>query len=340
VAAGAWPAATIVSAGTSAHHRGQHVTVATIDGGKSALRLRIVADGRQAEGRGPGFTFGSDPDSDRRSMTEAIGIALAEARRALPELAAQPAADVAFVGLTGLPGEAEQVAMLEAELSVDLARRVFVVDDGLLAHAGALGGPGTVASVGTGINITTITADGTAVVHDAWGPVIGDRGSAYAIGLAGIRAVAASLDGAGPPTELADHLGELMGGRIRSLETLQRFTRRPDITSRIASFAEQVLTLASGGDAVARAISDAAAGELAATLSAAAALEHPITWSGRLLDAHPAYLSAIIAACPPEVAARIQAPRGTALDAGPVLERALDDPADPYHLTFRRDATA
>jgi len=315
--------------------------VATIDGGKSALRLRIVAGARQAEGRGPGFNFGSDLDSDRFSMTEAIGIALTEARRALPDdLGGSPAADLAFVGLTGLPGEAQQVALLEAELSVDLARRVFVVDDGLLAHAGVLGGPGTVASVGTGINITTITADGTATVRDAWGPVIGDRGSAYAIGLAGIRAVAASLDGVGPATLLADHLDELMGGRVQSLETLQRFTRRPDITSRIASFAEQVLTLAADGDAVAQAIGDAAAVELAATVSAAAVPEHPITWSGRLLDAHPAYLAAIVAACPHEVAARIRAPHGTGLDAGPVLARSLDDPADVYHGAFRRDATA
>lgn len=317
------------------------MTVAIVDGGKSALRLRIVAGDQQAEGRGPGFAFGADPGADRRSMADAIRIALAEARRALPiELGRSPAADVAFVGLTGLPGEAEQVAMLEAELAVDLAHRVFVIDDGVLAHAGALGGAGTVASVGTGINITTITADGTATFRDGWGPVIGDRGSGYAIGLAGIRAAAASLDGVGPATRIADHLDELMGGRVRSLETLQRFTRRPDITSRIASFAEQVLTLASEGDAVAGSIESVAAAELAATIAAAAVPEHPITWSGRLLDAHPAYLAAVIAACPPDVAERIRPPHGMGLDSGPVLARSLSDPGDVYHGTLQRRATA
>lgn len=317
------------------------MTVATVDGGKSELRLRIVAGDQQVEGHGPGFTFGSDPDVDRRSMADAIAVALAEARRTLPAgLRGTPAADLAFVGLTGLPGEAQQIATLESELTRDLARRVFVVDDGLLAHAGALGTPGTVASVGTGINITTITTDGTSTVRDAWGPMVGDRGGAYAIGLAGIRAAAASLDGVGPATRLTDHLDELMCGDARSLETLQRFTRRPDITVRIASFAQQVLTLASNGDAVARSIECAAATGLAATISAAAAAEYPITWSGRLLDAHPEYLAAITAACPPDIAARIRSPLGTGLDAGPVLARSLRDPKNVYHRALEREATA
>lgn len=318
-----------------------HVIVITVDGGKSALRLRIVAGDHQAEGHGPGFTFGSDPDADRRSIADAIAVAMDEARRTLPvALGATLVADLAFVGLTGLPGEAHQVATLEAELRRDLARRVFVVDDGLLAHAGALGRAGTVASVGTGINITTITSDGTATVRDAWGPVIGDRGSAYAIGLAGIRAGAASLDGVGPSTRIASHLDELMGGTVRSLETLQRFMRRADITSRIASFAEQVLTLANEGDELANQIQRAAASELSATITAAAAPGHPITWSGRLLDAHPSYLEAIVSVSPPDVAERIRPPRGTGLDAGPVLARALVDSTDVYHGIFQREATA
>lgn len=311
-----------------------------VDGGKSELRVRLDAGDRHVEGRGPGFAHGASPDDDRAALVRAIRLALADARGRSGEAGEPggPAADVAFVGLTGLLGDVDQLAMLEAELAVHLAHRVFVVDDGLLAHAGALGGPGVVAAVGTGVNVTSLAADGTSRMRDAWGPTFGDRGSAYAIGLAGIRAVVASFDDAGPPTALTGRLDELVGGPARSLATVERFIRAPKITARIAAFAQPVLELSSRGDPVARAIESAEAAQLAATIVAAALPGHPITWTGRLLHAQSGYLAAVMAACPPEVAERFQSPRGTGLDAGAALVRAVDDPADLYAAALRRRA--
>ena len=310
--------------------------IATVDGGKSGLRLRLSFPTGSVDGNGPGFAYGDSRESDRAAIVGAVRAAVADARRASP-LAERPA-DAAFVGLTGVPGDPEDRARLEDELAPVLAERVFVMDDGFLAHAGTLGGPGTVATVGTGTNITTITAGGDVRVHDAWGPLIGDRGSAYAIGLAGVRAAAAALDGAGRKTRISERLDDLFGGHARSLAILQDFTRRPDMVARIAWFANEVLALAGEGDTVASDVQATAARDLAATLDAAALPGLPVTYTGRLLTSHPSYLEAITAACSPDVAMRLRAPRGTGLDAGPVLASALGDQGSAYATILRERA--
>ena len=311
--------------------------IATVDGGKSGLRLRLSSPTGSVDGHGPGFAYGASRDSDRTAIIEAVRAAVDDAHRSAAAPLEHPA-DAAFVGLTGVPGDPDERSRLEDELAAVLADRVFVMDDGFLAHAGTLGGPGTVATVGTGTNITTITEDGDVRVHDAWGPLIGDRGSAYAIGLAGIRAAAAALDGAGRQTRISDRLDDLFGGHARSLAILQDFTRRPDMVARIAWFANEVLALAGEGDDIAREVQSAAAADLAATLDAAALPGLPVTYTGRLLTAHPSYLSAIADACSDDVAARLRAPLGTGLDAGPVLAAALDDPMSAYATILRERA--
>lgn len=301
------------------------VIVATVDGGKSALRLRITNGNKQYEGMGPGYAHGEASQDDLHSIVEAIREALDGARREARGQLATPAADVAFVGLTGVPGDPDDREQLEGWLTGTLAQRVFAFDDGVLAHAGALGAAGTVATVGTGTHVVTVTPNGEIRSLDGWGPMIGDRGSAYAIGLAGIRAAAVALDGAGPTTAIVDQLDEVLDGSLRSLSALQAFLRRPDITAQTAAFAGTVLRLAVAGDPVAAAIERQAAADLAATLLAAALPGYPVSWSGRLLDAHPHYLSEVRAACPPDLAARLLPPAGKSLDGGPVLARSLSD---------------
>lgn len=300
-------------------------TIATVDGGKSGLRLRISIDGAHFEGVGRGYEASMDAESDGRSTVHAIHEALESAQAASRgRLGSHPTAELAFVGLTGVPGNPIERELLELALQDRLARRVFVFDDGILAHAGALGAAGTVASVGTGTNVTTISPDGEVRSVDGWGPMIGDRGSAYAIGLAGGRAAAASLDGVSPRTGIVRHLDALLGEPPRSLSTLQRFLRRPDTTARMAAFAEVVLRLAAEGDPVAGQIEDLAAAELAATLAAASIPGYPITWSGRLLSAHPHYLNKVQAASTPEVLQWMQPPHGESLDGGLVLAESLE----------------
>ena len=103
-------------------------------------------------------------------------------------------------GLTTVPGDPAQLRLLARGLEKLFGGPALVVEDGLLAHAGALAGAGTVICAGTGTTVLGIGASGRRVKVDGWGPVLGDRGSAYAVGLAGMRAATAALDGTGPAT--------------------------------------------------------------------------------------------------------------------------------------------
>lgn len=290
--------------------------LAAVDSGKSAVRIRITDGSDCAEGTGPGFIYSGDAEHDLRAMGASISAALAAAGRRNEPGNRHTAADIACLGLTGLPGDDRQLRDLTAFLQRQLAPRVLLADDGVLAHAGALGVPGTVASIGTGTIVTIIDSNGRHQTRDAWGPILGDRGSAYAIGAAGLRAAAKALDEAGPATSITGHLTDMFQESPPTLRSLQLFYRDPGHTATVAAFAQRVLNEAVNGDAVARRIEQDAAAEAAATITAAALSDAPISWTGRLLQQHDHYLKAIREACPPDVAERFTPPRGNGLDGG------------------------
>jgi N-acetylglucosamine kinase-like BadF-type ATPase len=120
------------------------------------------------------------------------------------------------------------------------------------------------------------------------GYLLGDEGGGYWIGREGIASVLRARDGRGPATQLdgpaAEHFGGLddLGDRLHSSD-------RPVNT--IALFAPAVLSAAKRGDEVASAIVEAAAQELLALISVAAAWAAPaggsvpVALGGRLLAA-------------------------------------------------------
>ena len=80
-----------------------------------------------------------------------------------------------------------------------------MTSDGVIAHAGALGGePGVVLIAGTGVVALAIGADGGLRTADGWGPWLGDEGGGAWIGAAGLRAALRAHDGRGPSTTLLD----------------------------------------------------------------------------------------------------------------------------------------
>ncbi|MDF2562198.1 MAG: ATPase [Microbacterium sp.] len=295
-------------------------TVAAIDGGKSGLRIRVVSDAHEIDGRGPGFVY-ANTSHDARAILDAIRGALADARRH-PEGEAVSHIQSVAVGLTGIPGETDERRLLRAALENALSTRVLLVDDALLAHAGAVAGPGTVVSAGTGTIVLAISDDGEPRSLDGWGPTFGDRGSGHAIGLAGMRAAAAALDRVGPATLLADDLAAVLGGDT-SLAALQRFYRAESTVVIVSAFATQVSDAASHGDLVATAILDDAARDLVATIAAAAAHapQRPISYTGRLLHQNTA-LRERVAVHLAERGLALAAPRGDALAGGIRLARA------------------
>ncbi|WP_116952383.1 N-acetylglucosamine kinase [Jiangella endophytica] len=253
-------------------------TFISIDGGKSALRLLAVTGDRRRTGIGPGMSYRPGEDGVERT---ADAVRAAAAGVDLPERVAG-----VIAGLTAVPGDAGPRRELARRLGELFGGPALVAEDVHLAHAGALAGPGTVLCIGTGTNVLTMGAGGTYRTVEGWGPALGDRGSGYAIGLAGLRAATAALDGVGPPTALTEPFPDAVGGA--GLAALQRFYRDPELVARIAGFAPVVVEAAEH-DAVALAICRTAVDDLVA-LAASVAGRQPdagprVSWSGRLLDA-------------------------------------------------------
>jgi N-acetylglucosamine kinase-like BadF-type ATPase len=267
----------------------RHARFIGVDGGKSAVRVCAVDDSGAImwQGDGPGFTYGTEAAADAESIVASILDAVRAAGASPNE--AGPVRLCA--GLTGLPGGVEERASLERALASTFAAEVILVDDAVAAHAGALtGSPGTVVAAGTGTVVLAVGADGRWARRDGWGPIVGDRGSAYDIGVQALRAAAASLDGSGSRTSLEQGVFAALGGT--DLTALQRLYRAPDRVALVAGLARVVAEHADQADDTARAICERSGADLAATAVAAAGgvgfpPGSPVSYSGRLLAGAP-----------------------------------------------------
>jgi N-acetylglucosamine kinase-like BadF-type ATPase len=253
-------------------------TFVSIDSGKSQLRLLVASEDRRGYGVGPGMTYQPHEDGVARILDSV--------RAALETMTMPKNVTAVIAGLTGLPGDSALRRELADGLTAVFRAPVSIVEDVYLAHAGALNSAGTVLCMGTGTNVLAIGKSGKQTRLDGWGPLLGDRGSGYAIGLAGLRAATASLDGVGPRTVLVDSLTDAINGT--DLASLQQFYRDPHVVARVAGFAQHVVSAASG-DAVAQAICDEAVRDLAAVVRVATARQPDagarVSYSGRLITA-------------------------------------------------------
>lgn len=174
-----------------------------IDMGGTASRWHwLGADGRRAEGRGPGAT-GMVYDPPRRA---AFLAALAAIRATLPGGLRGAHLGITGAGFSRDPG---LTALAAQGLGLDPAR-VSHENDAELAHRAAFaGGPGHLVIAGTGAVGLGQGARGRAVVGGR-GVVIDDRGSASWIAAEGLRAVYARLDASGG-FEGVETLAEALG---------------------------------------------------------------------------------------------------------------------------------
>lgn len=148
-----------------------------------------------------------------------------------------------------------------------LARRVRVVSDVEVAHLGALGAaPGILLLAGTGSIALGRDSRGRWARAGGLGPLLGDAGSAFAIGRDWLLAAAASGDAA----------------------TARALAVRPDGVARIAALAPAVLARARRGDRRAGEVVATAQGALAALAAQVArrlrlARPVPVSWAGGLM---------------------------------------------------------
>jgi N-acetylglucosamine kinase-like BadF-type ATPase len=156
---------------------------------------------------------------------------------------------------------------IAAELSAAIAAvfpgaRISVSDDALIAlRATIAGGPGVVLIAGTGSVAYAENGDRRALVG-GHGYLLGDEGSAFAIGLAAVRLYARVLDGRALPDETTDLVGRALKAANRAELHAAVYAQRPD-PGAIAALAPTIVAFAGKGNRAATKIVQDAAKELA-----------------------------------------------------------------------------
>ena len=203
----------------------------------------------------------------------------------------------AGIGLSGFEaaseGDLRRVhELLREELGL---RRLAIASDGLTSLLGALGDrPGAVVAAGTGA--VCVARKGERITKvDGWGSLLGDAGSGFSIGRAGLDAALRHVDGRGGSAALF-RAAERRFGPATELPSRLHTALVP--TRVVASFAADVAREAAAGDDVAATILRDAGSELA--ISACAALARHFTpdegaalsYAGNVFRAGPALLGA------------------------------------------------
>jgi len=288
-----------------------------IDAGQTQVRAAlypIESEGGPRPGVAPGVrrmdSADVGPDTVAGAVLEAVG--------ALGPLDKAPAA--IGLGLSGFEVAAEpDLGRIADVLRERLGPApVAIATDGATSLLGALAGrPGGVVAAGTGT--VAMAYDGARWAKvDGTGSVLGDAGSGFAIGRAGVDAALRHHDGRGGSAALADAAAHRFG----PLDQLPlRVSRADPPTRAVAAFAADVGDLAAGGDPAAAAILAEAGRELA--LSGCAALGRvfdpgarvPLSCTGNVFRAGDT-LTAAFAAAVEELrpGTPIETPAGGSLD--------------------------
>lgn len=237
--------------------------VLTFDVGKTGCRAALWADGaRSHEAEGPGPVGLANADGARAALRSMTDVAARLDGLGHP-------VDAVVAGLAGLLSAPEQaLPLLDGLAAAFGGARVVVTSDAITSHAGALSGrPGVVLAAGTGTSVVGLGHDGAVHLVDGWGYLLGDAGSGYAIGRAGIDDAMRAHDGRGGSAALLARL-EARWGTPRDVPRLVQGADNPARV--VASFARDVFDAARAGDPGAASICEHAAADLADSTAAAA----------------------------------------------------------------------
>ncbi len=226
----------------------------TADVGGSKTTVAITKDGeRMILVRGPGA--GVRPG---RALTSAT--AIADQIRSAMAQANLLKADAIIVGAAGA-GRTPDAEEIRVSLARErIASKVIVVSDVMLAFAALGVDVGVVLVAGTGSVAVGRTSAGKLVRQGGFGWQMGDEGAGYWIGQQALRAVGLAEDGRAPATALRSALLKAVGAPdFRDVVGWSTVATPREV----ANLSRAVVHTAETGDAVARAILDRAATELA-----------------------------------------------------------------------------
>ncbi len=264
-----------------------------IDGGASATSA-VLADAQTGAvlGRGDAGPSNIQAVGATAALRE-LNTAVLGAFRAAKLSRGQVAA--ATLGLAGVDRkEGLDVIRGWADL-VQLANQVSIANDAtLLFAAGTPEGWGLAVIAGTGSIAFTLDREGKDSRAGGWGYLLGDEGSAFRIGLRGLRAACRAADMIGEPTSLLPTLlAKLESNDPR--EFIPEVYRGTWDKAYIAGLAPLVFSAAASGDCVAARIMEEEARELARTAAGAVAggelprEELPVALTGGLVIHNTAY---------------------------------------------------
>ncbi len=232
-----------------------------VDGGATWIRVFLVdrLGAELAAVQGPTGATGVRPASSHRPAADAVATRIEElVRRAANQggcADALPARGL-LAGFSGAGSPEYRSALHEALCGTDLAAEVRVTTDINVAYMDAFATqPGMLLISGTGSILVARNEAGSELRVGGWGPLLGDEGSGYWIGMAAIRAVMKALDGRGPTTGLGEDLVQAAGvAGPRGLPAWCEASAR----WQISALAPRVLEQAEDGDEVADEIRRAA----------------------------------------------------------------------------------
>ncbi|MBQ8879964.1 MAG: hypothetical protein IJY69_03885 [Clostridia bacterium] len=170
-------------------------------------------------------------------------------------------------GLDGVIAGADLCMLGAVDIMSSVIRRhspdadIRMIEEPVAGLASALKTGGAVSLSGTGSDAFFVKEGKTLSVVGGWGPLLGDEGSGYDIGLSAIRAAIYSHDGRGEKTAIYDLIMEEW--KLRDLwEIVTRLAGNPDARHQVASVAALCSRAAKAGDCVALGIYEKAADAL------------------------------------------------------------------------------
>jgi N-acetylglucosamine kinase-like BadF-type ATPase len=182
----------------------------------------------------------------------------------------RPVAELAQLLMAGVDVPAEEEELRQAAGRRAWARRIEVGNDTFaVLRAGTERGWGVAVVCGAGINCVGVAPDGRQARFPALGPITGDWGGGYDVGLAALAAAARSEDGRGPRTALEHVVPEYFG--LATPQELAEGIHRKRIDLRGLAELPPVVFAAAAEDDVAAQIVDRLAGEVVAFARAALA---------------------------------------------------------------------
>ena len=160
-------------------------------------------------------------------------------------------------------------------------KSVTVRPESSIGLGAAFMGSGIVALSGTGSD-TLMVKDGKHLgAVGGWGPLLGDEGSGYDIGLQAIKAALRDMDGRGEKTALRQIL--LDDWQMRDIwDVVFNLAKDPEYRHKIASFTKLVGKAATEGDRVAQRVYEYAADELV-DQTVALINRFPDEWNGNVV---------------------------------------------------------